>query len=145
MSQNQTLDQKVVDLCGHTAEALEKAAAVVERDDQAQVKMAELAPKVAQVLADNGRIYPSQIKAATQQLMNPVRCLEILEKVASHRNENELSRLGEGVPADGAEKTASHNPQNSLTNPHVGARTTMVKQSDVVLHQRLGLAPPAQG
>ena len=69
-------------------------------------------------------------------------------KVAGHRNKDELGRLGSGVDANGQTKTASANgsttydPATSVHDPHVGARTTRIKQSSVALFQGLGLKAP---
>jgi hypothetical protein len=147
MSSQQTLStpQKVVDLCGVTSAALEKASSLFDWQEKQAAAIAELAPKVAAVLVENQRIYPNQEKEAAEQLKDPVQCLEILMKVAGHRNDEELAKLGQGVDGNGNTKTASANgAANSLTNPNVGARTTMVKQSDINLFTRLGLNPPTE-
>jgi hypothetical protein len=139
--------QKVVDLCGYASAALEKASEVVDRHEKRAAAVAQLAPKVAQALVENQRIYPSQVKEAVAQLQDPVRCLEILLKVAGHRNDEELAKLGQPVDGNGNTKTASANGRssfNSLTSPHVGAKTSMVKQSDINLFTRLGLNPPTE-
>lgn len=142
---NTTLEQKTVDMCGFTSAALEKAGAIVDQKAAQQVKLAEMAPRVAKALVDHGRIFPSQQKEAEQKLQDPVLALEILEKVAGHRNDDELGRLGS---PDSGEKVASaggrpdYDPSQSLTTPHVGARTGMLKQSDLNLFAALNLPVP---
>jgi len=139
-----TLPEKVVDLCGWTSAALEKASEVVDHQEKQAAALSELAPQVARALVEGGRIYASQEKEAAEQLRDPARALEILAKVAVHRSDEELSRLGQPVDENGHHKAASSQPRyNSLTNPNVGARTSMVKQSDINLFRKLGLTPPA--
>ncbi len=95
-------------------------------------------------LVANGRIREDQRKEAAARLADPVAALELLTKVAAHRTPDEHAKLGSGV--GGTTKTAGannqYNPASSLTNPHVGARSSMIKQSDVNLYKRLGLTPP---
>ena len=141
--------QKVVDLCGYASAALEKASEVMDHQEKQAAAVAELAPKVAQALVENQRIYPSQVKEAVAQLKDPVRALEILMKVAGHRNDEELAKLGQGVDGNGNTKTASApggngNGYSSLTDPHVGRKDGRLKQSDINLFTRLGLNPPTE-
>ena len=74
-------------------------------------------------------------------MCDPVKALEILTKTALHRNADERAL---GQPVGGQTKAASAQ-YNSLQDPHVGARSTRVKQSSVALFTKLGLAPPAEG
>ena len=137
-----TVSEKVVEYVGYSSAALEKAAA--ELNAQARVKQAVAAkiPEVVQVLIEDERVTPGQREKLAQVLADPVATLELLIKVSRHRNARELGQLGE--PAGGQTKTAgAGDPSSSLTNPNVGQRTTMVKQSDVNFFTRLGLAAPS--
>ena len=89
---------------------------------------------------------PAEREKLAAMLRDPAKVLELMLKVAGHRNADEMSKLG--TPS-GQVKTASNgrpvsDPASSLTNPHVGARTTMLKQSSVSLFRGLGLAIPTE-
>ena len=144
MSQALTLPEKVIDLVGCSAAALEKAAEELDGVSTQKQACATLIPQVVDALIEHERITPDQREKAAQVLANPQDALELLMKVAAHRNTQEATHLGSGVGPDGQTKQASdgHDPTQSLSSPHVGARTTMVKQSDHNLFARLGLQPP---
>lgn len=136
-----TLPEKVVDYIGYSSAALEKAAAQLQEQEAQQQKIASLIPAAVDALVAGERITEDQRTKAAEALRDPVKVLEILTKTALHRNTAERA-LGQPVP--GQTKTASAQ-YNSLQDPHVGARTTKVKQSSVALFSRLGLAPPTEG
>lgn len=141
-----TLPEKVLDHIGYADAALTKAAAAMDRVGQVKKACADLIPKAVDALVENERITPQQREKAAQVLADPVQCLELLIKVAGHRNAAELGQLGTPVgqtKTAGANGNGSYDPSASLNSPHVGARTTMVKQSDVNLFSRLGLQPPS--
>jgi hypothetical protein len=130
--------QKIVDYIGYSDAAMTKAAAVIkEREEQAE-KLAHLIPEAVKACVENERIEPHQKEALAKALENPVRAVELVVKLASHRNAAEMSRLGTPV----AEKAASYDPSNSLTSGYVGARDGKLKASDIKLFQGLGLNPP---
>jgi hypothetical protein len=130
--------QKIVDYIGYSDAAMTKAAAVIkEREEQAE-KLAHLIPEAVKACVENERIEPHQKEALAKALENPVRAVELVVKLASHRNAAEMSRLGTPV----TEKAASYDPSNSLTSGYVGARDGKLKASDIKLFQGLGLNPP---
>jgi len=136
---NNAVAQKVIDYIGYSDAALTKAAAVIkERDEQAE-KLASLIPEAVKVCVENERIEPHQKEALANALSNPVRAMELVIKLAAHRNAAEMSRLGTPVAAV---KTAGYDPSNSLTSGYVGARDGRLKASDIKLFQGLGLNPP---
>lgn len=133
------LVQKIIDYIGYSDAALTKAAAVIQEKDVEQQKIAELIPQAVKACVDNERIESHQKEALEQALKNPVRALELITKLAGHKNAAEMSRLGTPV---GQQKAASYDPATSLTNGYVGARDGRVKASDVKLFTGLGLNPP---
>lgn len=140
-----TLPEKVVEYVGYTGAVIEKAAAQENRLKAQRAKVAALIPAAVNALVANGRIREDQCTKAAEALADPVQALELLTKVAAHRTADELAQLGTGVPTTGTTKTASANdPARSLTNPNVGARSTMVKQSDVNFFRKLGLPAPTE-
>lgn len=140
-----TIPEKVIEHIGYSSAGLQKAAAALAAQEAQQQKAAGLIPAAVDALVSGERIDEDQREKAAAALADPVKCLEILTKVAVHRNASERA-LGQPVPGDGQTKTASagDGQYDSLRDPHVGARTTQVKQSSVNLFSRLGLTPPAQ-
>lgn len=132
------LVQNMVDYIGYSDAAMTKAAAVIkEREEQAE-KLAHLIPEAVKVCLENERIEPHQKEALAKALENPVRTMELVIKLAAHKNAAEMARLGTPV----ATKTAGYDPSNSLTSGYVGARDGKLKASDIKLFQGLGLNPP---
>lgn len=149
-----TLPEKVIAHVEVTSTALEKAAAAEQARTEKQAEVSALIPKVCDVMLEHDRITPQQREKLAEMLADPVKVLELMIKVAGHRNQDELARLGSGVDPNqpGQVKTAGasangngsvYNPADSLTDPNVGARTTRIKQSSVNLFRGLGLEPPA--
>lgn len=137
-SSNNALVQKIVDYIGYSDAAMTKAAAVLaERDEQAE-KLARLIPEAVKACVEHERVEAHQKEALAKALSNPVQAMELVIKLAAHRNAAEMSRLGTPV----AEKAASYDPANSLTSGYVGARDGKLRASDVKLFQGLGLNPP---
>ena len=141
-----TLPEKVVSHIQHVDYALEKAAAAETKANEKQAQVDALIPSVVDVMVQCERILPTQREKLAEMLKDPVQVLELMKKVAGHRNQEELAKLGTGMPQ---QKTAGavarpYDPQNSLTDPYVGGRTNRVKQSSVVLFQGLGLNPPTE-
>lgn len=139
---NMTLPERVVEYVACTGAALDKAAAAMDIQKRQQQKIAELIPKAVDALVSGERIEESQREKAAEALRDPVRTLELLIKVAVHRNVSE-QRLGQPVDQRQPYKAASHDPSRSLHGPFAGRRTTQVKQSDVNLFTRLGLDLPS--
>ena len=65
--------------------------------------------------------------------------MELVVKLAGHKNAGEMARLGTPV---GHQKAAGYDPDASLTSGYVGARDGRLKASDVKLFTGLGLNPP---
>ena len=135
-----TLPEKVVDYIGYTDAAMEKAAAFQQKVAAQQVKIAELIPAAVNALIEHGCIPEEQREKAAEALRDPVRVIEILTKTAAKVGVASL-----GSPVDGTTKTASAKggqPYDSLNDPHVGAKSTRIKQSDANFFKALGIAPP---
>lgn len=141
-----TIPEKVIEYIGYSSAALEKAAELKRQGDEQQQKIAALIPAAVDALVSGERIDESQREKAAEVLKDPVKALEMLTKVAIHRNASEQA-LGTAVAGDGKSKTASANGggggYNSLEDPNVGARTTKVKQSSINLFKMLGLPQPS--
>lgn len=139
MSSNNALVQKVIDYIGFSDAAMTKAAAVLKTQEAAQEKLAHLIPEAVKACVDNERIESHQKEALAAALKDPVRTMELVIKLAAHKNAAEMARLGTPVSAV---KTASYDPAASLTSGYVGARDGRLKASDVKLFTGLGLNPP---
>lgn len=134
-----TLVQKVIDYIGFSDAALTKAASVMKNQEEQAEKLAALIPAAVKACVEHERIEPHQKEALEKALHDPVRTMELVVKLASHKNAAEMARLGTPV---GQQKTASYNPETSLTSGYVGARDGRLKASDVKLFTGLGLNPP---
>lgn len=135
---NNAFVQKIVDYIGYSDAAMTKAAAVLQEKEEQAEKLARLVPEAVKACVENERIEPHQKEALAKALHDPVRAMELVIKLAAHRNAAEMSRLGTPV----AEKSAGYDPSNSLTSGYVGARDGKLKASDVKLFTGLGLNPP---
>lgn len=131
--------QKIIDYIGFSDAAMTKAAAFMKAHDEQAEKIASLIPAAVKACVENERIEPHQKEALEKALHDPVATMELVVKLASHRNAAELGRLGTPV---GHQKSASYDPNASLTSGYVGARDGRVKASDVKLFTGLGLNPP---
>lgn len=137
-----SLPEKVVEHVQVANAAIEKAAAA----ERARVKQASAIsskiPEVVEALVQGKRIRDNneeRQKIATM-LRSPVESLNLLQALASHRNDDERP-LGTSV------KTASDNGigrYNSLTDPRTGHRSRQVKESTKALWRGLGLEPPTE-
>jgi len=142
-----TLPEKVLDHVGYSSAALEKAATARKAHQTKQAEVKSLIPQVCDVLIEHERITPDQREKLAAALEDPARVLELMIKVAGHRNATEMAVLGQGVGSDGQVKTAAANgydPKSSLSDPRLGRRGGMVKESSVRLFQGLGLTPPTE-
>lgn len=139
MSSNNALVQKVIDYIGFSDAAMTKAASVLTAQEAAQEKVARLIPEAVKACVENERIDAHQKEALAAALQDPVRAMELVIKLASHKNAAEMARLGTPVSSV---KTAGYDPSSSLTSGYVGARDGRLKASDVKLFTGLGLNPP---
>lgn len=121
---NRTIQQKVIEQIAWSSAALDKAETALAEKQAMEQRYAELIPAVVDALAKNERIDEHEKSAAAEMLLDPIKALEILEKVAEHRTGNEAGQLG--TPT-GNVKTASY---NSLTSPFAGVPTSGEKESD---------------
>lgn len=140
MPGTQEIAQSVIDYIGYSDAALTKAAAVIDAQNAQHEKVAALIPSAVEACVENERVEPHQKEALAKALTDHAQAIELLTKLAAHRNSAELApRLGTPV---GQQKAASYDPSNSLTSGYVGARDGRLKASDVKLFQGLGLNPP---
>lgn len=137
-TETNTLVQKVIDYIGYSDAALTKAAAVLDEKTAQQEKIAALIPAAVKACVEHERVEPHQKEALEHALRDPVKAIELVTKLASHRNAAEMARLGTPV----GEKAAGYDPTTSLTSGYVGARDGRLKASDVKLFTGLGLNPP---
>lgn len=135
---NNAFVQKIVDYIGYSDAAMTKAAAVLKEKEEQAEKLARLVPEAVKACVENERVESHQKEALAKALHDPVRAMELVIKLAAHKNAAEMSRLGTPV----AEKSAGYDPSNSLTSGYVGARDGKLKASDIKLFQGLGLNPP---
>lgn len=133
------LVQNVIDYIGYSDAALTKAAAVVKSQEAQAEKLASLIPAAVQACVEHERIEPHQKAALEKALHDPAQTMELVIKLAGHKNAAEMARLGAPV---GQEKAAGYDPTTSLTSGYVGARDGRLKASDVKLFTGLGLNPP---
>jgi hypothetical protein len=148
--QGLSLAEKVIEGIKISDTALQKAAAAEESQREKQARVSALIPQVVDTMVKYERVSEGQREKLAEMLQDPATALELIIKVAGHRNREEVSRLGSGVDVNGQTKTASANgapgydPATSVNDPNVGARTTRIKQSSVALFQGLGLNAPSQ-
>jgi len=138
-STSNTTVQKIIDYIGFSGAAMTKAASVLAARDEQLAKIAHLIPAAVKACADNERIESHQKEALAAALKDPVKTLELVVKLATHRNAAELARIGTPVQAT---KTAGYNPNDSVTSTYVGARDGRLRASDIKLFTGLGLNPP---
>jgi hypothetical protein len=129
---------KIIDYIGFSDVAMTKAAAVMSEKEAQQEKLAELIPQAVAACVEHERIEPHQKEALAEALKNPVQAVELITKLAAHKNAAEMSRMGTPVSS----KTAGYDPESSLTSGYVGARDGRLRASDVKLFTGLGLNPP---
>jgi len=137
---NNALVQTIIDYIGYSDAAMTKAASVMQERDAQNEKIARLIPQAVAACVENERIEPHQKEALAAALQDPARAVELVIKLASHKNAAEMSRLG--TPVGSTTKTAGYDPAASLTSGYVGARDGRIKASDIKLFTGLGLNPP---
>ncbi len=123
--------QKVVEYIGYSSAALEKAAQELSQVDAQRQKVAALIPKAVEACLAHERIEPSEKQALAAALTDPVKALELLTKLAGHRNPAEQAALGAPTATV---KAAGH----------TGRRAEPLRASDAKLFTDFGLTPPAE-
>ena len=126
---------KLVDYIGHTNAALQKGAAAIEelaKIKQQQEKVASLIPAAVEAMASHGRINQDQRELATKALQDPVQTMQLLQKVAMHRNEKELATaIGKPVDDNFNKVAAAFSP--------IGARRNESSEADRQLFAAFGV------
>lgn len=136
---NLLFEEKVIDTFQAAAAALEKAEAS-ERDKQAQAhRLASRVPEAVDALIRHGRFESDAREKLAVALQDPEKVMEILIKVAAHRNVEESSHLGAPVPAAPNTRTKAA-AYGSVDSPYCGGRTSQQKPSELALLRGLGLA-----
>jgi len=141
-TEGMALPERVIEHVRLTDSALQKAAAFEQATNEKQAQCAALIPQVVETLVKHERIQPGQAEKCAEMLKDPAVVLDLMMKVAGHRNRDE-SKLGEGVKQASASGSA-HDPAKSLTTPFVGQRTAHEKQSSVNFFKGLGLQAPTE-
>lgn len=128
-----TVAQRTIDYVQCTNAALEKAAAVVQAKEATDAKVASLIPNAVQACLANERVAEASREKLANALKDHASCVELITKLAAHRNASELS-VGRPVSGDGSVKVASDNTP--------GRREVGLRESDRKLFAGLGLAVP---
>lgn len=90
--------EKLAEYIGVTDAAMKKAAAFQQGIEKTAAAVEALIPGCLDALVENERIEPHQREKAAALLRDPVKVIEILTKVAKHRNHSENS-LGTSTPS----------------------------------------------
>ena len=137
-----SLPEKVIEQVTLTDAALTKAAEMEKTAATKAAAVQRLIPTVVDAMIKHDRIGAHEREKLAEMLKDPVKTLELMAKLAGHRNTEEQARLGSPVGTKSASAGRQYDPASSLTSPHVGARNTRVKQSDCALFAKLGLPTP---
>ena len=135
-----TLPERVLESTIIADIGLRKAAADKKAADEKQAAVNKVIPRVVDAMVEHERIRPDQREKLAEELRDPVRALELMIKVAGHRNAAEAAKLGEGVPT-GRDKSASHQVRSA---PYVGANNPGVPESTAKFFSGLGLPVPTE-
>ncbi len=140
LREGMSLPEKVIAHITVSDAAMQKAAAIEKTAAAKQAQVNKMIPQVVDALVANERITPAQREKVAAMLADPVKALDLLIKTAAHKNAAEMAHLGSPVKQASANNTG----YNSLTTPHVGARTTREKASSAALFRGLGIPVPTE-
>ena len=101
-----SVQEKVIEVVACTDAALTKADSLISAYEKQAADAKALIPAATEALIKNESVHPDNREKLAAALANPVRVLELLIKVASHRNAAE-TRLGSPVGGSGTQKSAS--------------------------------------
>lgn len=141
LREGMSLPEKVIAHITVSDAAMQKAAAIEKTAATKQAQISKMIPQVVDALVANERITPAQREKVAAMLADPVKALDLLIKTAAHKNAAEMAHLGSPVKQASANANSNY---NSLTTPHVGARTTREKASSAALFRGLGLPTPTE-
>ena len=136
-----SLPHKVLEHVRVSDAYVQKTAAERAERQQVQTAVDSLIPQVCDTLVKHARVKPEEREKLAGMLKNPVKALEILMKVAGHRNADELAKLGQPVGANGQTKQASAGSSRGGMEEFVtGARKTGDSPADTRLFGAFGIA-----
>jgi hypothetical protein len=101
------LMQNALRLARVTGELIKRAQLAKQAQEQQAASVASRVPATVEALLAGERIYPEQKEAVAKGLTNHGACLDMLAKLANHRNDSEVA-LGRTVQSQPAVKKASH-------------------------------------
>jgi hypothetical protein len=125
---NDNLAEKVLCQTRVTAEMLKRREAREKQASAEQTAVAGAIPDAVQALLDNDRIEGHQKEAVANGLTSHVACIELITKLACHRNAAEMATIGTPAGGNGAtpasEKQASYAgaPVTSWDDTEAGQR-----------------------
>jgi hypothetical protein len=128
-----SVEQKVVDLIGYTNQVVKQAAAADTAREKQAADCAALIPACVDALIKHERIDASEREKVAAALRSPTTAIQLLTKLAGHRNTAE-QRLG---TPHGETKTAAAAPSTSRESPTMRAATAK-------LFTDLGLPAPTE-
>jgi hypothetical protein len=126
------IERDIVDLVGFSNQAVKLAAAAQTAMEKQAADCKALIPACVAALVKHERIDPSEAEKCAKVLENPVQVLQLLTKLAEHRNTAEKQSLG--TPID-SEKTAAAGGTS---------RRGGLSEADRRLWVGLGLVPPSE-
>lgn len=131
-----TVEQKVVDLIGYTNQVVKQAAAADQAREKQAADCAALIPACVDALVKHERIDATEREKVAAALRNPTTAIQLLTKLAGHRNAEEQQRIGTPTGAT-TTKQASATSSTSRESPAKRAAT-------VKLFADLGLPAPSE-
>jgi hypothetical protein len=96
-----TFEEKVIDAFQLAGAALVKYEKMAEEKKAEDEKVAAAIPTVVEALLRFNRIDATDKEACARALANPVEVLNLMKKLAAHRNATEIASLGEQVDGQG--------------------------------------------